>query len=236
MKLFIIRHGDPDYANDTLTERGRREAALLCKRLLGENITKVYCSPLGRARATAAPFLEATGLPCEIRDWMQEFPYGVTQPLAKHRIAESDRRTCCWDIDPRYFEIYRAELSDPVRWREHEMYKDGRVPEGVDRVYRGLDELLAENGYRRRGLLYEVDERADKNANIALFCHMGLGTLLLSRFAHVSPPLAWQMFRVMPTSVTTVVFYDIGHNLAQTKIFTVGDVTHLAPIGLTYRG
>ena len=89
MKLFIIRHGDPDYSIDSLTERGRREAALLCERLLGENITRVYCSPLGRARATAAPFLEATGLACEIRDWMQEFPYGVTQPLASHGLAES---------------------------------------------------------------------------------------------------------------------------------------------------
>lgn len=236
MKLFIIRHGDPDYERDSLTERGRREAALLCDRLLRENITKVYCSPLGRARATAAPFLLATGLQCDVRDWMMEFPYGVRQPLASHGLAESDRGSCCWDIDPRYFMIYQDELSDPVRWREHEMYKNGRVGEGVDKVYRGLDELLAENGYRRRGILYEVDEDADKNANIALFCHMGLGTLLVSRFAHVSPPLAWQMFRVMPTSVTTVVFYDMGPKLAHSKIFTMGDVTHLASIGLTYRG
>lgn len=236
MKLFIIRHGDPDYSIDSLTERGRREAALLCDRLLGENITRVYCSPLGRAKATAAPFLEATGLKCEIRDWMQEFPYGVTQPLGKHGLSESDRRSCCWDIDPRYFSIYQTELSDPVRWREHEMYKNGRVGEGVDWVYRGLDELLAENGYTRRGILFEAAENCDKNANIALFCHMGLGTLLLSYFAHVSPPLAWQMFRVMPTSVSTITFGDIGHGLAQTKIFSVGDTTHLAPIGLTYRG
>ncbi|NLY69540.1 MAG: histidine phosphatase family protein [Clostridiales bacterium] len=236
MKLFIIRHGDPDYSIDSLTERGRREAALLCERLLGENITRVYCSPLGRARATAAPFLEATGLACEIRDWMQEFPYGVTQPLASHGLAESDRPSCCWDIDPRYFMIHQTELSDPVRWREHEMYKKGRVGEGVDKVYRGLDELLAENGYRRRGIIYEVDQDADRNANIALFCHMGLCILLLSRLAHISPPLAWQMFRVMPTSVSTILFTDIGGGFAQTKIFSVGDTSHLAPIGLTYRG
>lgn len=28
MKLFIIRHGDPDYTIDSLTEKGRKEAAL----------------------------------------------------------------------------------------------------------------------------------------------------------------------------------------------------------------
>lgn len=26
MKIIFIRHGDPDYVNDTLTEKGRREA------------------------------------------------------------------------------------------------------------------------------------------------------------------------------------------------------------------
>ena len=34
MKLFIIRHGDPNYALDTLTERGWREAELLRDRLM----------------------------------------------------------------------------------------------------------------------------------------------------------------------------------------------------------
>ena len=66
--------------------------------------------------------------------------------------------------------------------------------------------------------------------------HMGLCILLLSRLAHISPPLAWQMFRVMPTSVSTILFTDIGGGFAQTKIFSVGDTSHLAPIGLTYRG
>ena len=32
MRILFIRHGDPDYANDTLTEKGHREAALLAER------------------------------------------------------------------------------------------------------------------------------------------------------------------------------------------------------------
>ncbi|WP_308784029.1 hypothetical protein [uncultured Blautia sp.] len=31
MKIRFIRHGDPDYVNDTLTEKGRKEAELLAK-------------------------------------------------------------------------------------------------------------------------------------------------------------------------------------------------------------
>ena len=31
MRILMIRHGDPDYEHDSLTEIGRREAALLAK-------------------------------------------------------------------------------------------------------------------------------------------------------------------------------------------------------------
>ena len=34
MRLLIIRHGDPDYEKDSLTEKGWREAALLADSLL----------------------------------------------------------------------------------------------------------------------------------------------------------------------------------------------------------
>ena len=57
MKLLLIRHGDPDYEKDNLTEVGKREAALLAERIAPMDITEYYVSPLGRAQATAAPTL-----------------------------------------------------------------------------------------------------------------------------------------------------------------------------------
>ncbi len=53
MKLLIIRHGDPDYSIDSLTEKGWKEADLLSKRLAKEKIDAFFCSPLGRAKYTA---------------------------------------------------------------------------------------------------------------------------------------------------------------------------------------
>ena len=50
MKLHIIRHGDPDYDRDTLTERGWREAELLAERTGKMGISAFYVSPLGRAQ------------------------------------------------------------------------------------------------------------------------------------------------------------------------------------------
>ena len=46
MRILLIRHGDPDYENDTLTEKGCREAELLAKRALSLHMGKCYVSPL----------------------------------------------------------------------------------------------------------------------------------------------------------------------------------------------
>ena len=58
MRIIIVRHGEPNYAIDGLTERGAIEAELVANRLVKENISKIYCSPLGRARLTAKPTLD----------------------------------------------------------------------------------------------------------------------------------------------------------------------------------
>ena len=52
MRILIIRHGDPDYERDTLTEKGKREALLLAERLKKEKIDYLYSSPYGRAKDT----------------------------------------------------------------------------------------------------------------------------------------------------------------------------------------
>jgi probable phosphoglycerate mutase len=47
LRLYIIRHGDPDYINNTITPQGHLEAQALAKRLEREGITRIYSSPLG---------------------------------------------------------------------------------------------------------------------------------------------------------------------------------------------
>jgi len=61
MRIIIIRHGDPDYAVDSLTETGWKEARLLANRLEKTEMTDIYVSPLGRAQDTLKPTLEKTG-------------------------------------------------------------------------------------------------------------------------------------------------------------------------------
>ena len=93
MKLLLIRHGEPDYELDCLTENGRRQARLLAGRLERENIAKVYISPRGRAQETAKIYLEGKNIPCQTLDWLHEFDVKVKDK----DIAEP---VPVWDIYP----------------------------------------------------------------------------------------------------------------------------------------
>ena len=54
MRLLIVRHGDPDYSIDSLTEKGWKEAEYLSERLSKLDVKDFYVSPLGRAKDTAS--------------------------------------------------------------------------------------------------------------------------------------------------------------------------------------
>ena len=71
MKLLIVRHGDPDYSIDSLTEKGWKEAELLKTRMAKLTDPYFYCSPLGRARATAEYTLEKLGRQAQTLDWLR---------------------------------------------------------------------------------------------------------------------------------------------------------------------
>lgn len=241
MKLLIIRHGDPDYKNDCLTERGKKEAELLRDRLLKENITKVYCSPLGRAQETATPFLEASGLKSTTCEWLREIPKSLNQPLAELGIADHDTRCSIWDADPRFFTKFENEFSNKDSWDQNPFYQADEIGAYCRNVLSSFDDLLKSNGLEKDGILYHLNEECQDDeywdkTTIAIFCHMGLGSLLTAHLANIAPPLFWQVFRFMPTSVNTILFYKITEDIAKARIFSFGDTSHLTPIGLTYRG
>ncbi|MBR6003887.1 MAG: histidine phosphatase family protein, partial [Lachnospiraceae bacterium] len=78
MKLIFIRHGDPDYSIDSLTEKGWREAECLSKRVSKwDNISEIYVSPLGRAKDTASLSLKALNRTAIEKPWLKEFYYQV---------------------------------------------------------------------------------------------------------------------------------------------------------------
>jgi probable phosphoglycerate mutase len=72
MRLYIIRHADPDYANDSLTPAGHQEAAALAGRLAAQGLDRIYTSPLGRAVRTARYTADALRLEPVVEEWTSE--------------------------------------------------------------------------------------------------------------------------------------------------------------------
>ena len=62
MRILFIRHGDPNYELDVLTEQGKKEAKALASIIRGLNVGSVFVSPLGRARETASYSLKELGM------------------------------------------------------------------------------------------------------------------------------------------------------------------------------
>lgn len=72
MILYIIRHGEPIYGPDTLTELGQKQAVAVSRRFEKSGLDRIFSSPMGRARETAQPTADALGLPVKIEPWMRE--------------------------------------------------------------------------------------------------------------------------------------------------------------------
>ncbi len=120
MRILLIRHGDPDYVRDTLTEKGHREAALLGEMAQELRMGDCYQSPLGRAQATAAYCMKKLGKKAETLEWLREFPAKLdingSQELQRaypdtKREGEHFRTRIVWDMMPSY-------------WTENEEYLD----------------------------------------------------------------------------------------------------------------
>lgn len=219
MKLIIIRHGDPDYTIDSLTEKGHREAALLAERIAPMNVKAYYVSPLGRARDTARYTLEKAGRTAEVLDWAREFDTLIDDGSGKS--IAWDWLPADWTAVPEYF--------DKDHWYDVPIMKEAGMEAGIRKVWNGLDALLERHGYKREGLIYRpVSPNED---TVVLFCHFGVTCVMLSHLLNVSPMILWQGFITAPTSVTTLITEERREGAAYFRVNGMGDISHLYKYG-----
>ena len=244
MRLLFIRHGDPDYEHDALTEVGKAEADALAKHIQDWNIDEVYLSPLGRAMATAVPSLNALGYNVDATvkectpDWLREFDAMVDVPAMPKWLEAypnsvlpdgSYRKRIVWDMVPAYLNKH-PKYFETWGWRDTELAGDTDIVEKYDNVCAKIDGLLAGYGYVRDGLEYRVDAECDKT--IAFFCHFGVTCVILSHFMNVSPFGLWHGMCLAPSSVTEVFSEERQQGSALFRAWKLGDVTHLTKEGL----
>jgi broad specificity phosphatase PhoE len=223
MRLYIIRHGDPDYSTDTLTDIGRREAQALASRLANEGLTHIYSSPLGRARQTMSYTAEATNLSPSIEEWTRELAWWIPWDTPHERIA-------AWDL---HGEIIRGQSRYPGHddWHTFEYFENPAFRAGYDSLCERSDDLLRHHGYDRTGGRYRCT-RPNRD-RIAIFCHGGFGLTWLAHLLALPLALVWSGFWLPPSSVTTVLFDERTPQWAVPRCIGLGDVSHLYAAGLS---
>ncbi|MCR4562719.1 MAG: histidine phosphatase family protein [Bacilli bacterium] len=223
MRLIFIRHGDPDYSNDSLTERGQKEAAALTKRIDAMKISEVYASPLGRAYLTAKiacknrPELQIKVLP-----WLKEFEARITleDGIPRH----------VWDWKPSIWAETDGFYSKD-EWSTTAFFKDSEEMRSLyNTAVSELDKLLKEKGYARENNHYKVIRST--HDTYVFFCHFAIECVFLSHLINVSPMILWQGFCAAPSGVTIVNTEEREKGISSFRISHFGDTSHLYSEGL----
>jgi broad specificity phosphatase PhoE len=128
--------GDGARADPGLTELGERQAARLVDALgaAAGGIDALYCSPLARARATAAPLARTLG----------------REPVVVDGLAE-------YDAEARYYvPVHEMARHDPAAWQR---MLDGYLPGSIDidafgeRVDAAVEQIIATHPGRETAVL-----------------------------------------------------------------------------------
>lgn len=221
MEIVLVRHGQPEWVREglnvddpPLTERGFRQAEVMAQALGKEHFDEVFCSPLLRARQTAAPLFDALGRDEAIDPWLEE----IRNPLWHGTPAEKAD------------EAYREERSRPSsdRWRGLDHMGGEHVGEFVARIRQGCGLFLAERGMEPVESEFAVWSAPAPDLRIALVAHAGTNAVVICHLLGLAPvPWEWDRFVINHASITRLTSMPMGdgHAFALRRL---SDVEHFS--------
>lgn len=225
MILFYVRHGQPIYNPDSLTELGHQQAEVLVKRMAVCKPDKIYASSSPRAIQTAEPTAKLLGKNIEILDWCNEL-------YAWNEFTEyftEDKKT--WAF---YHKETRKLFDSPeVRKLGREWYQYPgleKYEKGIKRVQKETDAFMLQLGYQHdleRNRYIPVRPNDDR---IALFAHQGFGEAFLSCLLDIPYPLFSMRFEMGHTGVTVIEFEE--QEVVVPRVLQLSNDSHLFAAGL----
>ena len=219
MRIVFVRHGEPDYVHDCLTDTGRRQAAAAAVRLEREGISAIYASPNGRAQETAEPTAQRLHLPITTLPYMHEISWGGPGvPEEGHPWTLSD-----WMISRENFDFYRRD------WRSHPYFADNVATQYFDALSAQFDELLLRHGYLHEGTRYLC--KTAEQETFAVFSHGGSGACVLSHLLALPFPYVCTVMPYEFTSITILEFPVQQGAYVHPRIELFNDTAHTIGIG-----
>ena len=203
MLLFYVRHGDPIYSPDSLTDLGLRQAEAVGKRLAMHGIDEIYASTSTRAIQTATPLSQIVKKEIVQLDWCNE----------SHAWGEF---TCTIGNNTHWifgFEEMRKLMNSPEitalgeKWYEHKAFSEN-AGKGVKRIAKESDDFFKSLGYLHNREDHTYKAVQPNNKRVALFAHQGFGLAFLSSVLDIPYPLFATHFDMSHSAVTAIEFPD----------------------------
>ena len=219
MLLYIVRHGDPIYSTDSLTERGKLQAEAVAKRLADAGINKVFSSPMGRAKMTAEPTCRLLGLECNIEDWAHEIQRERLTPFPDGELKSITALQNTYfrengNIDLPYERSYECQGID-----------QSNMKTAVDYIERGGRDFLERLGYKEENGIYRI--LRNNEDKVALFCHAAMGRAWISTLLHIPLHIMWSSFAYTHTGVTVIEFANNENGITAPRCRCFSDMSHL---------
>lgn len=224
MILYIVRHGDPDYETDSLTEKGRLQAEAVAKRMKASNIDVIYSSPMGRAIETAEPTCRLTGLPYHIEDWTKEIweERITTYPDGKKKSVTRLQNTLLRE---------NGEIDVPFeKTFETKALRESGMAGAFEYVKESGRDFLERLGYKEENGVYRI--LRNNEDKVALFCHAVFTRTWLSHLLHIPMHIMWSSFAPTHTGVTVIEFANNPDGFTAPKCLCFSDMSHFYKEGL----
>ena len=219
MLLYIIRHGDPDYTTDTLTERGLKQAEAVGKRIFDSGINRIYSSPMGRAKMTAEPACRLLGLNCEIEEWAKEIEAEIKTPYPDGELKSISRLQ-----NSVFREDGGAFLDYAHAYKSHGI-AESRMKEAISFIEENGNRFLEKLGYKYEDGVYRILRKNEEK--VALFCHAAFARAWISVLLRIPLNLMWAGFGYTHTGVTVIEFKNYENGITAPKCLTYSDTSHL---------
>ena len=227
MLLFYIRHGDPIYNPDCLTEFGKLQADALSKRLALFGIDKIYSSTSIRALQTAEPTARLLHKEIIQQDWCLE--RYVMQELGV--LVDGKRR---WLFQrPEYRRLFVSKGMEQLghRWWSHPAFAEYEYQKGYERIQQEAYKFLEALGYKYDDTIGAYRVLCENDERVALFAHQGFGMAFMSAVLNIPYPKFCISFDFGHSSMTVIEFRN-EEGISIPQVLSLSNDSHLYREGL----
>lgn len=209
MIIYYIRHGEPNYELDCLTELGKKQAESLSNRLAKLHIDEIYVSPIHRAQETAEPTVKKFGIAPVTLEFLSE---GMAW---KHYAREFQKGKPCWLFLEKDLIGYLNSpevISLGNKWYDAPRLKQYGFEQSDSYFKTEVHSFMEKQGYKWDEESNTYIEVSPNDKRILMFAHEGNSKAFLSALLNLPYPFVSTHFEFGHTCIHRIIIKPISEN------------------------